>query len=144
MLAYLVKRTAWAGVLFLVITMVTFVLFFVLPVSNARFVRRTEFGSNDFKRALAVDGPIYKQYGQFVARIVKHGSLGASYDRLGPGEQQVAVESEDLSAFAVLVQHLLRRCWPFPERWVAGQVPDALDGRACAARHVQEVQLQLP
>jgi len=80
MLAYLVKRTACAGVLFLVITMVTFVLFFVLPVSNARFVRRTEFGSNDFKRTLAVDGPLYKQYGQFLARIVKHGSLGVSYD----------------------------------------------------------------
>lgn len=80
MLAYLVKRTAWAGVLFLVITMVTFVLFFVLPVSNARFVRRTEFSSTDFKRTLQVDGPIYKQYGQFVARIVEHGSLGASYD----------------------------------------------------------------
>ncbi len=80
MLAYLVKRTAWAGVLFLVITMVTFVLFFVLPVSNARFVRRTEFSSNEFKRTLQVDGPLYKQYGQFLARIVKHGSLGASYD----------------------------------------------------------------
>jgi peptide/nickel transport system permease protein len=80
MLAYLVRRTAWAGVLFLAITMVTFVLFFVLPVSNARFVRRTEFGSNDFKRTLAVDGPIYQQYGQFVSRIVRHGSLGTSFD----------------------------------------------------------------
>ena len=79
MLAYLVKRTAWAGVLFLVITMVTFVLFFVLPVSNARFVRRTEFSSNDFRRALVIDGPIYRQYGQFVGRIVRHGSLGRSF-----------------------------------------------------------------
>ena len=45
MLAYLVRRIAWAGVLFLAITMVTFILFFVLPVSNAQFVRRTEFES---------------------------------------------------------------------------------------------------
>src|SRR5438270_3654972 len=80
MLAYLVRRIAWAGVLFLAITMVTFILFFVLPVSSAQFVRRTEFSSNDFKRSLAIDGPIYKQYGEFVSRIVRHGSLGASFD----------------------------------------------------------------
>jgi len=72
MLAYLVRRIAWAGVLFLAITMVTFILFFVLPVSSAQFVRRTEFESNDFKRSLAIDGPIYKQYWQFVGRIVRH------------------------------------------------------------------------
>jgi len=71
MLAYLVRRIAWAGVLFLAITMVTFILFFVLPVSDARFVRRTEFGSNDFKRALAIHGPIYQQYGQFLGRCAR-------------------------------------------------------------------------
>ena len=80
MLAYLVRRVAWSCVLFLAITMVTFVLFFVLPISNAQFVRRTEFGSNDFKRALAIDGPIYQEYGQFLGRIVRHGSLGSSFD----------------------------------------------------------------
>ncbi|HEX6702016.1 MAG TPA: ABC transporter permease [Gaiellaceae bacterium] len=80
MLAYLVRRVAWAGVLFFAITMVTFILFFVLPVQRAQFVRRTEFESNDFKRALAIDGPIYQEYGEFVARIVRHGSLGASFD----------------------------------------------------------------
>ena len=80
MRAYLVRRVAWAGVVFFAITMVTFVLFFVLPVSNARFVRRTEFESNDFKRALVIDGPIYQQYGQFVGRILRHGSLGSSFD----------------------------------------------------------------
>jgi peptide/nickel transport system permease protein len=80
MLAYLVRRIAWAGVLFLAITMVTFILFFVLPVSRAQFVRRTEFESNDFKRTLAIDGPIYQEYGQFLARIVRHGSLGTSFD----------------------------------------------------------------
>src|SRR2546423_920346 len=80
MLAYLVGRIAWPGFLCLAIRMVTFILFFVLPVSNAQFVRRTEFESNDFKRALAIQGPIYQQYGQFVVRIVRHGSLGASFD----------------------------------------------------------------
>jgi peptide/nickel transport system permease protein len=80
MLAYLVRRVAWAGVLFLAITMVTFILFFVLPVSRAQVVRRTEFESNDFKRALMIDGPIYQEYGEFLGRIVRHGSLGASFD----------------------------------------------------------------
>ncbi|MDX6478396.1 MAG: peptide/nickel transport system permease protein [Gaiellaceae bacterium] len=80
MLTYLVRRVAWAGVLFLAITMVTFIMFFVLPVSNARFVRRTEYSSNEFRRALVIDGPIYRQYGEFVGRILRHGSLGSSFD----------------------------------------------------------------
>src|SRR5207244_1944044 len=46
MLAYLVRRIAWAGVLFLAITMVTFILFFVLPVSDARFVRHGSRGAS--------------------------------------------------------------------------------------------------
>src|SRR2546423_15585580 len=99
MLACLVRRIAWAGVLFLPITMVTFILSFVLPLSDARFVRRTEFGSNDFKRALAIHGPVYQQYGQFLGRIVRHGSLRPAFDhRQGVGPIRAPGAPQNLSA----------------------------------------------
>jgi peptide/nickel transport system permease protein len=60
--------------------MVTYVLFFILPVDRSRFVRRTEVNEQDIKRALHIDGPVYKQYGQFVGRVMLHGSLGRSFN----------------------------------------------------------------
>ena len=76
--AYLVRRILWAGLLFLAITLVTYVLFFVLPVTEARVVRRTEAGPNDVRQALRVHGPFYAEYGRFLGRIL-HGSLGVSF-----------------------------------------------------------------
>lgn len=78
MLIYVVKRVGWAVVLFFVITMVTYVLYFLLPVDHARYVRRTEVNEQDIKRALNINGPVYKEYAQFVDRVVRHGSLGRS------------------------------------------------------------------
>ena len=78
MAAYLVRRILWAALLFLAITLVTYVLFFVLPVTEARVVRRTEVGPNDVRQALRVHGPFYAEYGRFLGRIL-HGSLGVSF-----------------------------------------------------------------
>jgi peptide/nickel transport system permease protein len=78
MAAYLVRRILWAALLFLAITLVTYILFFVLPVTEARVVRRTEVGPNDVRQALRVHGPFYAEYGRFLGRFL-HGSLGVSF-----------------------------------------------------------------
>src|SRR5919202_6591835 len=75
---YLVRRIVWAALLFLAITLVTYILFFVLPVTEARVVRRTEVGPNDVRQALRVHGPFYAEYGRFLGRFL-HGSLGVSF-----------------------------------------------------------------
>jgi peptide/nickel transport system permease protein len=78
MLAYLVRRILWAGVLFLAITAVTYILFFVLPVQRQQAVRRTEFAATDVRQELNINGPVYEEYAKFLSRTV-HGNLGYSF-----------------------------------------------------------------
>ena len=78
MLAYVVRRIAWAGVLFLAITAVTYILFFVLPVQKQERVRRTEFAATDVRHELNINGPVYVEYAKFLSRTV-HGNLGRSF-----------------------------------------------------------------
>src|SRR2546423_334590 len=78
MAGYLVRRTLWAVLLFLVITFAVYVLFFVVPVDRSRSVRRTEVGPNDVRQVLNLKGPIYEEYGRFVWNVL-HGKLGESF-----------------------------------------------------------------
>jgi peptide/nickel transport system permease protein len=74
---YALKRTVWAGVLFLGLSTVTFVLFFVLPhVEPARRRRRLGFTAPS---PVDVDQhqSLVHQYGQFVWNLF-HGTLGRS------------------------------------------------------------------
>jgi peptide/nickel transport system permease protein len=79
MLSYIVRRTLWAGVLFLAVTMCTYILFFVLPVERSIYVRRTEAAPEDVRRSLNIHGSVAHEYGQFVWNIVRHGSLGRAF-----------------------------------------------------------------
>src|SRR2546423_14469649 len=78
MLSYRVRRVLWAGVLFLAITAVTYILFFVLPVQRQQTVRRTEFAATDVRQDLNIHGPVYSEYAKFLAHTVR-GDLGRSF-----------------------------------------------------------------
>jgi peptide/nickel transport system permease protein len=78
MLAYIVRRVLWAGVLFLAITAVTYILFFVLPVQRQQTVRRTEFAATDVRQDLNIHGAVYSEYAKFLSHTV-HGDLGRSF-----------------------------------------------------------------
>ena len=70
MFRYLVRRTLWAIVLFLIIMFVTFVIFFMAPNNPARAV----CGGDQARPAclelatekLGLDKPITSQYGRFI------------------------------------------------------------------------------
>jgi peptide/nickel transport system permease protein len=83
MLRYLVRRTLWAIVLFLVITFVTFVIFFLAPNNPARAVcggeQATASCLKNATEKLGLDKPVYVQYGRFLRRLVVDRSLGTSY-----------------------------------------------------------------
>jgi peptide/nickel transport system permease protein len=80
---YLVRRVLWAALLFLVITFVTFVIFYVGPNNPARAV----CGGEQAKRAclvqatrkLGLDKPMPVQYERFLRRLVIHQDLGESF-----------------------------------------------------------------
>jgi peptide/nickel transport system permease protein len=78
-LAYLTKRVAWAAVLFLAITLVTYVVFFVIPVDPTRRARGSTQQELFIREAYSIEGPLYEEYPRFVWNVVRHGSLGTSY-----------------------------------------------------------------
>ncbi|HZW40676.1 MAG TPA: ABC transporter permease [Agromyces sp.] len=80
MVLFLAARFAWTVVLFLVITLFTFVVFFVVPQPQVRAPGR---GGNtdpiDIRDSIALHGSLPSQYVQFVWNFVTDGSLGRSY-----------------------------------------------------------------
>jgi peptide/nickel transport system permease protein len=81
-LRYFVRRVLWACVLFLAVTLVTFMIFFVIPADPARQVCGQRATPQCIERArhfLHLDQPVIVQYGQFLNRLVVHQSLGRSF-----------------------------------------------------------------
>jgi peptide/nickel transport system permease protein len=80
---YLVRRTLWAILLFIVITFVTFVIFFVGPNNPARAVCGGEQAKREcLVRAtakLGLDQPMPVQYWKFIKQLVIHQDLGESF-----------------------------------------------------------------
>lgn len=80
---YLIRRILWAMVLFVVVTFVTFVIFFMGPSNPARTVCGGEHATGacitEATKKLGLDQPIYEQYWRFMKQLVLHGSLGTSF-----------------------------------------------------------------
>jgi peptide/nickel transport system permease protein len=82
MFRYLIRRLLWAGVLFFVITVVTFVIFFMIPVNPAKQAcgqRATETCIKNTTKTLGLNRPVYIQYFRFVNKLVVHHDLGRSF-----------------------------------------------------------------
>ena len=82
MLRYFVRRVLWACVLFVAVTLVTFMIFFVIPADPARQVCGQRATASCIERArhfLRLDEPVAVQYVQFLNRLVVHQSLGRSF-----------------------------------------------------------------
>src|SRR5688500_3037057 len=82
MFQYLIRRLLWAGVLFLAVTIVTYVIFFLVPASPARLAAgqsATPERVREVEEFLGLNDPIYIQYGNFLKRLVLEGSLGQSF-----------------------------------------------------------------
>ncbi len=81
MTRYVIRRLLWAVVLFLAVTLVTFVIFYLIPVDPARAAAGKAASPAEIKvvaHRLYLDRPIYMQYVHFVDRLL-HGDLGYSY-----------------------------------------------------------------
>ncbi len=74
MLRYLIRRVLWAIVLFLVVTLVTYVIFYLVP--NDLPAKIAGQGSSQAQRERAIhylglDRPVYIQYERFLWRLIK-------------------------------------------------------------------------
>jgi peptide/nickel transport system permease protein len=75
---YLVRRVAWAGLLFLVMSFVTYLIFFVIPTESSRVGRGQASETVDLRTVIPLEGSLVEEYGQFVGRVAQ-GDLGYSY-----------------------------------------------------------------
>ncbi len=82
MVRYIIRRLLWAIVLFISVTIVTYVIFYLVPVDPARLAAGRNPTPAQVKAVahyLGTDRPIYYQYGLFLKRLVIDHSLGYSF-----------------------------------------------------------------
>ena len=82
MTRYLIRRLLWAVLLFFAVTIVSYVLFFIIPADPAKQFAGKGANADTIAKAkhyLHLDEPIYQQYGRFVWRLVYHQDLGHSW-----------------------------------------------------------------
>jgi peptide/nickel transport system permease protein len=82
MLQYLVRRFLWAVMLFLAVTLVTYVIFFIIPANPAALAAgktATPERIAAVEKFYGLDDPVYIQYVKFLRRLVVDRSLGFSF-----------------------------------------------------------------
>ena len=83
MVRYVIRRLLWAVVLFIAVTVVTYLIFFLIPVDPARLAAGKSATPAEVKAVahrLYLDRPVYEQYLHFLGQLVLHGSLGYSFN----------------------------------------------------------------
>ncbi len=82
MLQFLIRRIFWAIFLFLVATIVTYLIFWVIPAHPEALAAGKSATPADIARVkhfLHLDEPLWRQYLRFLWNLVGHQSLGESY-----------------------------------------------------------------
>src|SRR6476469_6785449 len=83
MAAYIVRRLLWTVVLLLVITLVTFLIFYVLPTADPAALRAGRDPSKALIEAirhqLGLDQPVLTQYWNYLKALVLHFDFGNSF-----------------------------------------------------------------
>jgi peptide/nickel transport system permease protein len=77
-----VRRLLWAAVLFVAVTFVAYVIFFLIPANPAQLAAgkaATPEKIREVEHYLGLDQPIYVQYAKFMKRLVVDHSLGTSF-----------------------------------------------------------------
>jgi peptide/nickel transport system permease protein len=104
MLRYLVRRLLWAGVLFIAVTMVSYIIFFLVPAEPARLVCGPQCPPDQVERVreeLGLNRPVWQQYIDFLDDIVIHQSLGHSYATRQP-VTEIIKEAAPITASVVV------------------------------------------
>jgi peptide/nickel transport system permease protein len=81
-LQYLARRVLWAALLFVAVTLVTYVIFFVIPANPAALQAGKTADAQriaEVEKFLGLDQPVYVQYAKFLKRLVVDQSLGFSF-----------------------------------------------------------------
>jgi peptide/nickel transport system permease protein len=122
---YLIRRTLWAAVLFVVVTAVTYIIFFLIPVDPARQAcgqRPSQQCIENARETLGLDRPVAVQYGLFVWKIVRHGDLGFSYVNR-QRVTEIVLDAAPVTASVVFGGILVEMMIAFPLGVLSGRRP---------------------
>ena len=78
----MIRRLVWALVLFLAVTLLTYVIFFLIPANPAQLAAgksATQEKIAEVERFLGLDQPVHIQYLRFLKRLVLEQDLGRSF-----------------------------------------------------------------
>jgi peptide/nickel transport system permease protein len=99
MIGYVIRRTIWALALFLAVTVVGFVLFYLIPANPAKIAcgrACTAVQVANVAHFLGTDRPVYVQYGRFLGRLMPVGvSGGVHFKQPNLGQSFVNRQSVD-------------------------------------------------
>jgi peptide/nickel transport system permease protein len=76
---YAAKRLLWAGMLLLVLSLVTYIIFFIIPTDAVRTVPGRSSTGTGFRETANLEGTAFEEYWEFVYRLVTEGALGTSF-----------------------------------------------------------------
>src|SRR5215210_1293463 len=83
MLAFVIRRLLWMVVLLLIISFLTFLIFYTLPSADPALLRAGRQPSPELvasiRETLGLDKPWYVQYAKYLERLVFHFDFGYSY-----------------------------------------------------------------
>jgi len=83
MLNYIIRRLLWSVLLLLVVSFLTFVMFYVLPASDPALLRAGRQATPELvasiREQLGLDEPFYVQYFRYIRDLVLHFDFGYSY-----------------------------------------------------------------
>jgi peptide/nickel transport system permease protein len=91
--AFIIRRLFWAIMLFLAATIITYIIFFVIPADPAAASAGKAATAEDVARVRAflhLDEPLYQQYGRWLWNLVGHQSLGQSFANRQPVNDVIA------------------------------------------------------
>jgi len=111
-IAYVVRRLLWGAVLLLLVSFLTFAIFYLFPTADPAALRAGRSATPQLiaqiRHQLGLDQPFYDQYWIYLKGIVLHFDLGYSYQNDAPVRAQImsrlpATISLALGAFVVWI-----------------------------------------
>jgi peptide/nickel transport system permease protein len=94
MVTYILRRLLWAAFLVLVVSFLTFVIFYALPTGDPAVLRAGARSGNQallesIRETLGLEQPWYVQYAKYMERLLLHFDLGFSYRSDAPVREQI-------------------------------------------------------
>jgi peptide/nickel transport system permease protein len=117
MLRYIVRRILWGALLLLIVSALTFLIFYTLPSADPAALRAGRQATPELiaqiRHSLGLDRPIYVQFWRYMKALVLHFDLGYSY------QNNVSVRSELVARLPVTVSLTAGAFFV----WIAASIP---------------------